>query len=529
MQVKKYSGKAIPLSGIAGKFIKFLDGVVTPKSLLCLLVTVYIASLIPLLWIGCYNYPAADDYTFGAACRNVWVETHSVIAVLARALLRAWEYYQNWAGCMSSSFFMALQPGVFGEGFYKVTSFLMIGIISLSTLYLMHVIFVKLFGCNPCLIHSISMLMLFVMIQCMPDSAEGLFWYNGAMHYTFMHGISLFFYGVLISAVLEENHRKKRLSFIISAFLGLIAGMGNYMTALNVGIVLALALIGLIIGKKFKGQQLIMIPSIVFYLSFIINMTAPGNAARAAVSGGMNPIKAVFASFYYVLDYCLGAWSGWVTLVFAIITAMLFWNASKGVDFDFPCPLFVAFMNYCILSAMVTPPLFGAGNIEAGRIKSLIYMMYILLLAFTVCYVTGWAQKRLGAEAVLGKKDAEAAGMVKASQLSLNSKIAVSGCIVFLLIGSALCLVPNPEYYTFSVAAADILNGNAAAYGAAMQERADIYNASAGMDVEVGPLPAKPKLLCTSDISADSEDWVNLGVCRFYGLNSVRVDISKGQ
>ena len=76
------------------------------------------------------------------------------------------------------------------------------------------------------------------------------------------------------------------------------------------------------------------------------------------------------------------------------------------------------------------------------------------------------------------------------------------------------------------MAAVDIINGNAKSYAEAMQERIEIYNNSAGMDVEVKPLPVKPKLLCTSDISEDSEDWINLGVCRFYGLNSVRVSKS---
>lgn len=498
-------------------FIKFLDSLVTPKRLFYFLVIVYIASLIPLFLIGRYDYPSADDYTFGAACRNVWVESHSVLAVIGRAATRAWEYYNNWAGCLSSSFLMALQPAVFGEGFYKLTPFLMIGITSLSTAYFMYVVFIKLLKCNAYLINSITLLMLFVMIQCMPEPAEGLFWYNGAVHYTFMHGISLFFYGVLISALMHKEQSKKLRSFILAAILGLITGLGNYMTALNVGIIFAFLITALFLTKSFKEQRLIVIPAIVFYLSFIINVTAPGNSVREAASNGMSPIKAILASFYYVLDYCLGDWSGWVVLVFVIITATFFWNTSPNVDFDFPCPLVVILFNYCILSAMITPPLFGTGNIEAGRIQSLIYIMYILLLTLTVCYVTGWAKKKL-----IGKKAATDKNL-KNPALSFDSKLILTAGMIFLLFGSMLCIVPNPEYFTFSIASVDILNGNAAAYGEAMQERIEIYNASKGLDVEAEPLPVKPRLLCTSDISKDSEDWINSGVCRFYGLNSVRL------
>lgn len=515
--MKKDSGNKMNIVGMVDKCANFLYKFITPANLLFFFIILYVASLIPLFLIGCYNYPVADDYTFGAACRNVWMESHSVIAVIMRAATRAWEYYLNWAGCMSSSFFMALQPGVFGESLYKITPFLMIGITSISVIYFMRAVFIKLLKGNSYLIYSITVFMLFVMIQCMPEPAEGLFWYNGSLHYTFMNGISLFLYGTLISALLEKNLSRKHRDFIISAILGFIAGMGNFMTALNVGIVLTLLILALIIGKKFKEQQFIIVPVVVSYLAFMINVAAPGNAVRAATSNGMNPVKAIFASFYYVLDYCLGDWSGWVVLIFVIVTATLFWNASKGVEFNFPYPLFVAVLNYCILAAMITPPLYGSGNIEAGRIKSLIFIMYILLLTLTVCYVTGWAQKRLEG---MGIATAKAS---KEVALSPNSKAAVAACIAFLFVGSVLCIIPNPEYYTFSMAAVDLLNGNAKAYAEAMQERIEIYNNSAGMDVEVEPLSVRPKLLCTSDISEDSEDWINLGVCRFYGLNSVRV------
>lgn len=528
--MKKESDKKTALSAMLGKCINFLDSFVTPKRLLCFFIVVYIVGLIPLFWIGTYNYPVADDYTFGAACRSVWVESHSVMAVIVRAATRAWEYYHNWAGCLSSSFFMALQPAVFGEGFYKFTPVLMVGIITLGTFYLMNVIFVKLLKANAYLINIITVLMLLITIQRTPEPCEGLFWYNGAVHYTFMHGISLFFYGLILSALMQKSERKKCRDFIISAILGFIAGLGNYMTALNVGIVFAMIIFAIVLSKSFKQQRLIVIPAVVFYLSFIMNVTAPGNALREAVSEGMSPIKAIFVSFYYVLDYCLGEWTGWVELVFVILIATFFWNASKDIDFKFPFPFFVIFINYCILAAMITPPLYGTGNIEAGRIKSLIYIMYILLLTLTVCYVTGWAQKwfnenRTVALDAAAKINSATGKFAENYLLSINSKITVTVCIVFLFFGSLICVIPQPEYYTCSIAAVDLLNGNAAAYGAAMQERVDIYNTSAGLDVEVAPLPAKPKLICTSDISVDREDWVNAGVCRFYGINSVCLEV----
>lgn len=480
---------------------------------------IYIISLIPLFLIAKYDYPAADDFTFGAACRAIWLETHSVTAVLAGAVRRAWEYYLGWAGCMSSSFFMALQPAIFGENVYRVTPFVMIGIVSFSTACFMRAVFVKGLKCNKWYVQGITMLMLFLTIQRMPGPGEGLFWYNGAVHYTFLHGLSLFFYGIIVSALMEADRRKKRLFFAVAAVFAIITGMGNYMTALNAGIVLALMLIWLVLSKKITAQRMFFLPMVLFYLSFFLNTAAPGNAVRAAGSDGMNPLKAVLVSLYYTLDLCLGEWLGWEVVILAAVIAILFWNASGEVAFGFPCPLLVVLLNYGILSAMSTPPLFGTGSIEAGRIQSLLYIMYILLLTVTVCYVTGWARKNLAC----GVKTEIPQGS-KNGEMSDNNKLVLCTLVIFFFFGSALCVIPDAEYYTFSLAAADLQNGSAEMYGEAMEERCQIYNTSAGTDVEVKPLPSIPRLLCTSDISADQEDWINLGLCRYYRLNSIRIN-----
>ncbi len=491
---------------------------ITSKHLAFFLTALYIVSLIPLFIIAKYDYPSADDFTFGAVCRVIWLESHSLGAVFTGAVRHAWNYYFDWAGCVSSSFFMALQPAIFGESVYRITPFLMIGVVSISTIYLMRMIFVIGMKCNKWYVQSITMIVLFLTIQRMPEPGEGLFWYNGAIHYTFLHGLSLFFYGKLFSAFIETDHRKKKWDAVVAAVLGIITGMGNYMTALNAGIVLALLVVWLLGAKKIKRQRILLLPVVLFYLSFVLNIIAPGNAVRAAGSNGMNPLKAVFVSFYYTLDLCLGEWSGWETAILIAVIAILFWNASGTIEFAFPCPLLVMFLNFGVLSAMSTPPLFGTGSIEAGRIQSLLYIMYILLLSLTVCYVVGWVKKKLSygvnREISQGKNE---------NELSDSNRLVLCAFISFFFFGSVLCVVPDPGYYAFSLAIEDLCNGSAAAYGEKMEERNRIYNVSVGEDVEVEPLLSKPTLLCTSDISTDPEDWINLGICRYYGLNSLRV------
>ena len=71
---------------------------ITPKRIAFFLTIVYLGSLIPVLWIGWYNYPSADDYSIGSNCRQVWVNSHNLFAVLGAGIARAAEDWVNWMG-----------------------------------------------------------------------------------------------------------------------------------------------------------------------------------------------------------------------------------------------------------------------------------------------------------------------------------------------------------------------------------------------------------------------------------------------
>ena len=64
------------------QFGKFVSGWLTPKRLFWFLLVVYLLSLVPLLWIGFYNYPSADDYSIGSDCRQAFVNTHSLLVTV---------------------------------------------------------------------------------------------------------------------------------------------------------------------------------------------------------------------------------------------------------------------------------------------------------------------------------------------------------------------------------------------------------------------------------------------------------------
>lgn len=109
----------------------------TEKRIAGFLVIVFILALIPVLLIGKYNYPCADDFGFSAYSHIAWEETQSIFQVVIGALKTVKERWFGWQGTFSSIFVMALQPAVFGEAGYTLVPWIMIGAMSFSTLFLL--------------------------------------------------------------------------------------------------------------------------------------------------------------------------------------------------------------------------------------------------------------------------------------------------------------------------------------------------------------------------------------------------------
>lgn len=489
------------------KWIIRIQKLFTPKRLAVLLTVVYVVSLVPLLWIAKYNYPSADDYTNGSRCHQIWEMGGSVFRVIGEALLRTVDEWFTWRGCYTSSFLSALPPNIWGDNLYFLTPWLVLLMLSGSMLYLLHEILVKAMKADQYTSHSISMLVLLITVQCLYEQGrvEAFYWYSGAINYTFVYGLSLLFYGLLISAGYAKG-KKRTVRLILASVLGFLTAGGNQMTMLNAAIVL-LVMIGIMTYRQKWQEHLgLLLPIGTFFVGFVLAVIAPGNFARAGAAQGMNPIKAILVSLYGCLDLAVDEWTSWPLIVIVIAMVPLFWHIAEKSDFTFRYPMVVVFFGYGLVSAMLTPPLFALGNIEAGRIQALLYFMYVLVLTLCVGYITGWVQKKFQICSGINRK---------------TGSLCLLGCFVFLIFGSVITVIPEPHYYTATSAMQELLDGSAMIYGEEQRERNVQYRNEGTGTIEVDKLSKQPSLLFFSDISEDPKDWKNQGVCRFFGLDAV--------
>ncbi|MDL2253609.1 hypothetical protein LJC49_05980, partial [Ruminococcaceae bacterium OttesenSCG-928-I18] len=143
------------------KFSRYINA----KTVCLLFGLLFVLSLVPLLLMGQYAHPAADDFGNGRLAREAIVQTGQLLPVLGAAFEYMKTLYFTWQGSYAACFLMCLQPGVFGTEWYAVTPFLMIFTYTAGVLLLCWAVFVKLFGGRPALVFSAAFALLLYSFQ----------------------------------------------------------------------------------------------------------------------------------------------------------------------------------------------------------------------------------------------------------------------------------------------------------------------------------------------------------------------------
>lgn len=90
----------------------------------------------PLLLVAKYNYPSADDWSFGSAGYHALQNGEGLFGFIRAVSSTVKTYYVSWEGRFSSTLFATLMPGIFGEKCYRIVPWMMIGGLIVSELCL---------------------------------------------------------------------------------------------------------------------------------------------------------------------------------------------------------------------------------------------------------------------------------------------------------------------------------------------------------------------------------------------------------
>jgi hypothetical protein len=214
---------------------------------------VYVLSLIPMLVLAFYDFPSADDFSMALQPHLYFVETGNFFGTIVESLKKSWLVYSQYEGYFFSIILTCICPSIFGEFWYFLTPFLILGMLTFGVLYFFDALFVRVFGLDKDLSTAAGMVTLILMIQCMPQGSirtEAFYWYAGAINYSFTFGMAFFWLGLLMRSVYDDSEKSRRRKLIWATFWGFWMGGANYMTALELAICSVLILFILFMVKQ---------------------------------------------------------------------------------------------------------------------------------------------------------------------------------------------------------------------------------------------------------------------------------------
>lgn len=497
------------------------------RTLLYIIIIIFLLSLMPLYAIGGYAHPSVDDYHYGTETSRVWADTGSIKAVLSKAAAMTKVSYDTWQGNFTAIFLMYIQPSIWGEQFYVLAPILLITAFAAAMLTFMYNFLRRWFGAGRIASLGAAAVITFAAMQFTHVPSDSFYWYNGSVYYTFFFSLMLVLFTAVTYVIKGESAASRGISLAFAIILAFAVGGGNYATALFTVVVLAVLTVWHIILKR-KTSIMLGVITAAILASFFISVTAPGNALRQnSIGESTGVIKALLYSFAYG-GYNIASATTFPVAVMWIALLPVFYRIAARTNFKFRLPGLMLIFTFGIFCSQGTPVFYAQGLRIPYRMMNIIYFCYYIFMTLNLIYFMGWLHRRFGDKPVL-----KTLGSIYDTPIRLRNAAAV---ITFAFVIGCVGLVSISESESergqavfgsmpMSVSATlSLANGEAATYDMELTERSE-YLATAGYEnVTLPALSVTPEIIFHADITEDPEYWINQMLAAYYGLASVQID-----
>lgn len=361
---------------IKNRFFK-IDFIKFKKLLAVGMLISFVFSLVPILKMSFYSRFAADDMIFAIRIKESLENSEGWMKLLSTTVDIVKHYYFIWQGTYVAIPVFSLQPGVFGDDYYFLTTWIMLGCLIFSTSYLLLVVCKKMLNLDIYSTIIVTVVVLSISIQMMPSINQGLYWFNGASFYIIFYSLLLVQVGRLFNIIITKKITIKK-SIINLFILFLIAG-GNYITGLLMFQILVLYAIYVFINHRtlFRNSLLLNVWYILF---FLINVLAPGNSIRQKHFESQGVVETIIDSYYASYQ----SFSK-INLLFllSIVFLLPFLLEMKKVNFKVPVSVII-FILLSLYTSTFVPVLKTGYGVGTGRILNIRFFFLVLVIFLIV-------------------------------------------------------------------------------------------------------------------------------------------------
>ncbi len=470
-----------------------------------------VISVIPMLWIAIYSRPFVDDYGYSAGTHRIWNETHSLLQVVAEIGREISEIYNTWQGSYSAIALFSVQPGIFSEKVYGLSTFILVGVFLLGNLFFLRAVMKK-----SDITSIVFSVMSIVLMQTLPHAIQGFYWWNGSSYYTLFYSLMLIEWGLLFEGK----------GFVPACILGFLISGGNLVTGLlNLEVIFIFVIWKCLKKWAFKdGAEEIwsiiklVIVFVVSIIGFAINALAPGNQVRGAESAQKAPFQAIGDSFLDAYSF-MNEWFGLPVILLLVLILPFLWHYAKDkVSIVSRIPMFVLVtLAFCLFASMFTPTEYSLSEVGPRRIQNIRYFAFVLFLVL------------LELEAVLRTRHLfEDKGLLIGSEdimKYVKGYLLMVAVGVLILLGVNILPKENRNNLTSLAATRSILIGEAKAYAVERDAWTDIL-LSGDEVVTLQKLKNHPVPIyyVEFDITGDPENYRDESMCEYYGKKQIIVN-----
>ena len=479
------------------------------KTAAFLMLAIFVVSVIPIFWMSFYNTAAADDYNFAVFTHQAWEETHSFFAVVKAAFHTVVNMYLNWQGFFSANFIPSLNPFIFNEDLYFITTFVSVLSFTLGFFYLAKQVLRRYFEADGYDIILVACPILMVFFQLMPGVNEWIFWFDAGQAMLF-YALTFWFLGMLFkcSSLNKAGAWQIGLGIILSVILS-----GTSTTSTFLLVFLLFKIINDMFLNKKSGSVncLNLISFFVLVVGFLVCLIAPGNAVRGGDSAGSPFFKAILLSFFYGFTFMESNITSVTALLLAITpVAVILVPKAK---FTFKYPLLILAVSYCIYASRFFSTLYAMSSIGSPRQCNGYFFCEILLFVVNLFYFLGWIYTKVRKHSRTQFLFTDLRKLMKRYSVLLAT---------FVLAAAALSMIQFGVKKTTSISCTlSLVSGQAQQYKQEMDSRLELYLDDSIQDVQVEPVTSIPYVFMEESVTADPAYWKNKSIAAFYGKNSV--------
>ena len=466
-----------------------------------LLLALLAASLVPILLLGRYDWPSADDYIYAYLPHEALLRGDGFWGEVWHTI---WGYYKSWQGTFMALGLMAVTPLTFSEYLYWLTPVVMLSSLCIGTFKLTGTLVRRGLGGTWRQTVFIAVPLLLLSIQFVSSPKDSFYWWNGAVYYTFTYGIMLLLAERFAALKLAQSRRQILWAVIPGIPAGILVGGSNYVSALLATLIGGLFLLWFLWKERSK-----FLPGLVLFLSlvlpFAISFLAPGNQVRQdTATEPLGAVGAVVMSILQAGKDCL-SWPNWVDVFTLLLVLPVVWGLTEKVKITFRLPLLFSVFTFLLFAAQNAPHYYALSQAGPERLRSIVYYAFYWLVLVNLWYWLGWLRR-----AALPR-------MKEPEQWFRWGWRLTPVAVILLVVGLGWCWGSLTSVRAY----ASLADGSAAAYYQEQTARmADLLDPNV-TDPVFEPIQARPPLLYNSDITADPADWRNNLMRMFYHKDSV--------